>query len=162
MQNHVSDSFHSSVPEMKINFLYSRLISSLSLSLHLLLLPQSTFHTKSNNVCVQSPPLRHLMCALPGWASTGFLAIYNVNRQPSVCTSRLESRRGEWTESRLNATQVSATHCERFSVFFRIILVSLLPLLASLLSLSSLQTFPLLPLWNWSKISVPRHPGRAH
>lgn len=72
----------------------------LTLSLHLFLL-EPRFHTKSNNA--QFPPLRHLMCvprqscecaALSGWASSRFLAIYNVNRQPSIGVSPWSRRWG--------------------------------------------------------------------
>lgn len=69
----------------------------------------------------------------------------NLQRQQTAEHRRVasESRRGERRESRLYATQVSATHRGLFCVFFRLALESLLHLLASLLSLSSFQTFPL-------------------
>lgn len=141
MQNHVLGSFYSSFLGIEIDFLYS-LASSL-------FRPQPRFHTKSNNVPPQFPPPRHLMCvprqscecaALSGWASSRFLAIYNVNRQPRVGVSPRSRRWGG--ESRLNVTWVSVTLFALFGAF------SLVPscvshphLLASSLSLSSLQTF---------------------
>lgn len=93
--NHVSDSFYSSVPEKKINFL----CSPVTLSLHLLMPSQPTFHTKSNNERLQFPPLRHLMC------------VFRASRKCAARRAAPGSRRGYWREGRLNATQASPAHC---------------------------------------------------
>lgn len=131
------------------------IFSSYLLSLSLSASSHKIFHTKSNNVRVRFPLLCHLMCvsrvsrectALPGWTGSGFLAIYNVNRQPSIGAS--PRSRGERRESCLNATQVSATHS---GLFLRVFLarsrvsppfVGITPLSLSQLS----ADFPLLEL----------------
>lgn len=138
---------------------------SLSLCLffsrHLLLASQPTFHTESNNVRVQSPPptpsppLHHLMCgprvsceraALPGGASSGVSRNLQQTAERWRVAPGVEARRGEWRGSRLNATQVSATHRGLFlRVFFlaRPRVSSPFVEITSLsLSLSSVQTFP--------------------
>lgn len=145
---------------------YILVLSPLTLFLCIFSCYLSLHFTQNWIMCAYSPPRCVTWCALCQDERAPGFSLFTTSTDSRVSARRAWSR-GEASGRRvvwmpLRSLQLTASVSPCFSVFFRIILVSLLPLLASLLSLSSLQTFPLLPLWNWSKISVPRHPGRAH